>query len=221
MHSRHRSRREHSRGRLAVTARPGASVQNTHGSTHGTHAAGALTRSPPFRGARARPPHRTDQPSSGAGSSRPQADIQTRSVPKPVDARPDAGRDPVSAARRSGTAYESAVVAYLTAHGFPHVERRTLHGNADRGDIAGVAGWAVECKAVRALDLAGWATEATREAVNARSPWWAVIVKRRGRPVAESYVLLTLATWAEAVSGDPPDDPAATLRRIADHLDAG
>jgi len=125
----------------------------------------------------------------------------------------------VSAARRTGTAYESAVVAYLTAHGFPHAERRTLHGNADRGDVAGVAGWAVECKAARALDLAGWASEATREAANARSPWWAVIVKRRGQPVAQSYVVLSLETWAETVAGDLPDDPAATLRRIADALD--
>jgi len=126
----------------------------------------------------------------------------------------------MSAARRIGTAFESAVVNYLRDHGFPHAERRTLHGTADRGDSAGVAGWAVECKAVRALDLAGWATEATREAVNARGPWWAVIVKRRGRPVADSYVLLTLATWAEAVAADRPDDPAATLRALADAWDA-
>lgn len=125
----------------------------------------------------------------------------------------------MSAARQTGTAFETAVVTYLAAHGFPHVERRTLHGNADRGDVAGVAGWTLECKAVRALDLAGWASEATREAANARSPWWAVIVKRRGQPVALSYVVLSLETWAEAVAGDLPDDPAATLRRIADHLD--
>ncbi len=126
----------------------------------------------------------------------------------------------MSAARATGTAFESAVVAYLTGHGFPHAERRTLHGNADRGDVAGVAGWAVECKAVRALDLAGWATEATREAVNARSRWWAVIVKRRGQPVARSYVVLSLETWVEAVAGDLPDDPAAALRRIADAIEA-
>jgi len=126
----------------------------------------------------------------------------------------------VSTARRTGTAYETAVVEYLTAHGFPHAERRAMNGNADRGDVAGVAGWAVECKAVRALDLAGWASEATREAANARSPWWAVIVKRRGRSVAESYVVVSLATWAEAVVGDLSDDPAALLRRVADALDA-
>jgi len=126
----------------------------------------------------------------------------------------------VSAARRTGTAFESAVVAYLTAHGFPHVERRAMNGQADRGDIAGVPGWAVECKAVRALDLAGWASEATREAVNARSPWWAVVVKRRSQPVAQSYVVLSLATWAEAVAGELPADPATTLRRLADTLDS-
>ena len=125
----------------------------------------------------------------------------------------------MSTARRTGTAYETVVVAYLTAHGFPHAERRAMNGNADRGDIAGVGGWAVECKAVRALDLAGWATEATREAANAHSPWWAVIIKRRGRSVAESYVVVSLATWAEAVAGDLPDDPATTLRRLADVLD--
>jgi len=125
----------------------------------------------------------------------------------------------VSAARQTGTAFESAVVNYLRDHGFPHVERRAMNGQADRGDVAGVAGWTLECKAVRALDLAGWASEATREATNARTPWWAVIVKRRGCSVAQSYVVLSLETWAEAVAGDLPDDPAATLRRIADHLD--
>lgn len=78
----------------------------------------------------------------------------------------------------------------------------------------------MECKAVRALDLAGWATEATREATNAHAPWWAVIIKRRGRPVAESYVVVSLATWAEAVAGDLPDDPAATLRRLVEAWDA-
>ncbi len=82
-----------------------------------------------------------------------------------------------------------------------------------------MAGWAVECKAVRALDLAGWTTEATREAANARSRWWAVIVKRRGQPIAQSYVVLSLATWVEAVAGDLPDDPVAALRRLADALD--
>ncbi len=125
----------------------------------------------------------------------------------------------MSASRRTGTAFESAVVAYLAEHGFPHVERRAMNGSADRGDVAGVPGWAVECKAVRALDLAGWATEASREAVNARTPWWAVIVKRRGQPVAQSYVVLSLATWAEAVAGDLPDNPAATLRRVADMIE--
>ncbi len=125
----------------------------------------------------------------------------------------------MSASRRTGTAFESAVVTYLAAHGFPYAERRAMRGAYDRGDVAGVPGWAVECKAVRALDLAGWTTEAAQEATNADSRWWAVIVKRRGQSVAQSYVVLSLATWAEAVAGDLPDNPAAALRRVANMIE--
>jgi len=120
----------------------------------------------PVRPGRSGQPERVTALPVTAALDRPEAGVP---FPTPVDARPNAGRDPLSAARQTGTAFESVVTAYLAAHGFPHVERRTLHGSADRGDIAGVAGWAIECKAVRSMDLAGWASEATREAANAHT----------------------------------------------------
>ena len=45
-----------------------------------------------------------------------------------------------------GTAAESAVVKVLREHGFPHAERRALHGSIDLGDITGTPGLAWEVK---------------------------------------------------------------------------
>ena len=127
----------------------------------------------------------------------------------------------MSASRARGTAFETEVVRFLAANGFPHAERLPLCGSRDRGDIAGVAGWTLEAKSCRALDLASWSTEAKAEAVNAGTPWSAVIAKRRGRGVADSYVIVSLATFAEAVAGDLPEDLPQVLRRLADGLEAG
>ena len=127
----------------------------------------------------------------------------------------------MSAARARGTSFETAVVNYLAANGFPHAERLPLCGSRDRGDVAGVAGWTLECKAAKALDLASWSTEAKVEAVNAGTPWSAVVIKRRGRGVADSYVVLPLATFAEAIAGDLPMDLPQALRHLADGLEAG
>ena len=126
----------------------------------------------------------------------------------------------MSAARRTGTAFETDVVRYLAAHGFPHAERRALRGNADRGDVAGVAGWTLEAKACRALDLAGWAAEAETEARNGATPWSAVVIKRRGKGVAESYVVVSLQTFAQAIAADVSPNVPAVLRLLADQLEA-
>ena len=127
----------------------------------------------------------------------------------------------MSAARAAGTAFESAVVAYLAAHGFIHAERQPLSGSRDRGDIGGVAGWTLEAKACRAMDLAGWAAEARVESINAGTRWHAVIAKRRGRGVAEAYVVVPLAIFVEAIASDLPEDLPAILRQLADGLETG
>jgi hypothetical protein len=102
------------------------------------------------------------------------------------------------APRRKGSAFECAVVNYLRGAGFPQAAKTLAGASADRGDIQGVANTVLECKAHKALDLAGWLTEARQEADNAGQPRFAVIAKRRGvADVAESYAILPLWLLAE------------------------
>jgi Holliday junction resolvase len=96
------------------------------------------------------------------------------------------------APKRRGDAFERAVAAYLCSHGFPYVERAYGAGRPDdRGDLDGLRGFVVEVKAHRSLDLAGFIDEATAEA-RASGAVPLVIAKRRGRPVADAYVVLRL-----------------------------
>ncbi len=62
-----------------------------------------------------------------------------------------------TAARRKGSIWERAVVAYLRQHGFPHAERAYGAGRPqDVGDIDGLPGVVIEAKNHRSIDLAGW-----------------------------------------------------------------
>jgi hypothetical protein len=105
--------------------------------------------------------------------------------------------------RRKGTGFELEVVNFLRTHGHREAERAYGAGRPDdRGDIVGIAGWCLELKNHKEMDLAGWATEAAAEAQNARCPWWAVIAKRRNRAVAEAYVVMTLEQFARLLAGE-------------------
>lgn len=109
---------------------------------------------------------------------------------------------PVSRARAKGTAAETAVVTYLQTHGFPHAERRALHGANDRGDIAGVPGVAIEVKAVAKPSVGAWLLEAEQERINAGAGLGVVVHKPRGvgvARVAEWHVVMTLAAFTELV----------------------
>ena len=107
------------------------------------------------------------------------------------------------AMKAKGSAFEREVVAYLKSHGFPFAERHYGAGRpADVGDVDGVVGFTIECKAHKALDLAGWTDEAERERVNGRRRFAAVVAKRRCKPVAQSYVVMNLATFTRLVADD-------------------
>ena len=115
-----------------------------------------------------------------------------------------------SAMKRKGTAFESAVVAYLREHGFPYAERRALRGSRDVGDVVGVVGWVLEIKNHRALDLGPWMNEAHAEAANDGVSRFAVIHKRRQHGTAEAFVTLPLRLFAELLRDESP----ATQRRL-------
>lgn len=102
--------------------------------------------------------------------------------------------------KQKGTAFESAVVEYFKAHGFPTVERRALHGNTDKGDIAGVRNWTFELKNRKALNLGGALDEARIEAQNAGTALYAAIVKRprKGDP-GEAFAVMPLSLLLDLI----------------------
>lgn len=96
--------------------------------------------------------------------------------------------------KRKGTSWESVVVDHLRANGAPHAERRALAGSADRGDVTGIPGVVVECKAERAVTLAGWLAEAETERVNDGADVAVVWAKRVGKAGAgDGYIVMTPA----------------------------
>lgn len=87
----------------------------------------------------------------------------------------------MSAAKRKGTAAESAVVTFLRPF-FPWADRVPLSGSRDRGDVSlGPGGPCVEVKNTNRLDLSGALDEAEEEARNAGAPFGVAWIKRRGR----------------------------------------
>ncbi|MCW2957153.1 MAG: hypothetical protein JWO69_2022 [Thermoleophilia bacterium] len=82
--------------------------------------------------------------------------------------------------KAKGTAWESRLVDYLKPH-WPHVERRTLSGSKDRGDIAGLVGVVVEAKDCRTVTLGAWLDEAEVEKANDGADVGVVWAKRRGK----------------------------------------
>lgn len=99
-------------------------------------------------------------------------------------------------ARQAGTKWETVIVNYLIERGWIHAERRRLAGNADRGDIAGIPGLAIEAKNTNRLDLASAVDEANAEAANCGAAHGVAWIKRKGRSgAAEGYVVMTGATF--------------------------
>lgn len=103
----------------------------------------------------------------------------------------------MSKAKQKGTAAETAVVRWLKDNGFPHAERRALHGTADKGDITGCGPIVFEVKNHAKMDLAGWIKELETEMINANVDTGAVIAKKRGTTnPGEFYAIMPLRVLA-------------------------
>jgi hypothetical protein len=104
--------------------------------------------------------------------------------------------------KAKGARFEREVVACLRGHGHPYAERAYGAGRPrDIGDIDGLPGFALECKAHRSIDLASFMDEAATEAENAGGGIVPVVIaKRRGKPTADAYVVMRLGDWAQLVS---------------------
>jgi hypothetical protein len=102
---------------------------------------------------------------------------------------------------RKGSTFERSVATYLRENGHRHCERAYGAGRpADVGDFNGIVGWTLECKNHRSIDLAGWIDEAEAERANGKRGFAAVIAKRRGKATAQSYVVMSLATFARVLA---------------------
>ena len=111
--------------------------------------------------------------------------------------------------KRKGSAFESQVARYLAEElDDDGIERRTLQGVNDRGDIAGVKingkRAVIECKAEKAIRVSEYLREAETERKNDGAEFGVVVSKRRGigdSRTGEQLVLMTLDTFARILKG--------------------
>lgn len=82
----------------------------------------------------------------------------------------------MSKQKQKGTLAETAVVNYLKKF-FPLVERRTLNGQYDKGDIAGVPKFVLEVKNQKTYKIPEWMSETEAERINAGEPNALLIIK--------------------------------------------
>lgn len=98
----------------------------------------------------------------------------------------------VNRSRAKGTAYETEIVNYLRSKGWVHAERRALGGSNDRGDITGIVGVCIECKAAKTHDLPGWLNQLEQETANSGADIGLLFIRRRGTSDrSRDYVVMT------------------------------
>ena len=102
----------------------------------------------------------------------------------------------MSKSKQKRTSAETAVVNWLKAKGRKHVERRSLSGAADRGDIAGIPGVVLEVKNHARMELAEWIKELEVEMANDKAVTGVVIHKRKGKAyVGDWYATMPVSIW--------------------------
>lgn len=102
--------------------------------------------------------------------------------------------------KQKGTDFESLIRDYLKEEWSDIVERMTLSGTDDRGDISnfrvgdGQHKIAIECKNVNSLSLSEWVKEAQTEAEHYGAVAGIVVHKRKGKGQGgDQYVTLVLS----------------------------
>lgn len=90
----------------------------------------------------------------------------------------------MSKSKQKGTLAETAVADYLKQT-FPAVERRTLSGANDKGDIAGVPNCVVEVKNQRTYKIHEWMKETETERINAEAHLGILVIKPNGVGVSK------------------------------------
>lgn len=99
----------------------------------------------------------------------------------------------MSASKAKGTAWETRLVRWLRAHGWPNAGRQPNRGVRDCGDVQGILDGdvVIEAKDCVQLDLRKWCDEAERERVEADALYAFVALKRSGTTDAgDSYAIM-------------------------------
>ena len=108
-----------------------------------------------------------------------------------------------TASRRTGTAFESALVKHIRERFGLRAERLRQAGKNDCGDIAvddiGLV-YLIEAKAEKSINLSGYVSEATVErrnycrarGIDVSGVMPLAVIKRRGKGIGEAYVVTTL-----------------------------
>ena len=104
----------------------------------------------------------------------------------------------MSKSKAKGTAAETAVVEFIKSKGRPYVERRSLNGLNDRGDIAGLPLVVIEVKNHARMTLSEWIEELLVEIKNDKAETGVVIHKRKGKGKAKDwYATMPVELWWE------------------------
>ena len=115
----------------------------------------------------------------------------------------------MSKERRKGSAFEQQTVDYLArVLEDRRIERRTMGGTNDRGDVSGVfirgRRAIIECKNCKRMELAQWLDEAEEERANDDAEFAIVVHKRRGcgeKSFGGNYATMSLETLAAIIAG--------------------
>lgn len=106
----------------------------------------------------------------------------------------------MSKAKQKGTAAETAVVNWLQSKGRKHVERRSLNGVNDRGDIAGIPCVVIEVKNHKQMKLSEWLQELAVEMENDKAETGVVIHKKTGTTdVGKWYATMPVSVWFDLI----------------------
>lgn len=105
----------------------------------------------------------------------------------------------MSANKAKGTAFETLILEPAQLY-YPDAMRNPLAGVNDVGDLylPGERRFIVEAKHHAALNLAGWAAEAAKEAANKGVPYWVVVHKRVGKGKGEDQ--WATLTWGNLLA---------------------
>ncbi|QDF14217.1 holliday junction resolvase [Microbacterium phage GardenState] len=103
--------------------------------------------------------------------------------------------------KRKGTAYESAIVKLLQERGIP-ARRVAQTGQLDTGDIHGIDPFVGQCKAYKdmASALRDGVAGAEVQAMRAGQPYGVAFIKRPGKPIADGYAVMSVASFARLLS---------------------